>query len=86
MPHKSGIGFLLASLALQNLGRRKARTLLLLTAVAICSGAVFTGAAADRHRRQQQQRARLAPPEILQRQACQQESDAGFVRHRASPI
>jgi putative ABC transport system permease protein len=44
MPHKSGIGFLLASLALQNLGRRKARTLLLLTAVAICSGAVFTGA------------------------------------------
>ena len=44
MPHKSGIGFLLASLALQNLGRRKARTLLLLAAVAICSGAVFTGA------------------------------------------
>ena len=43
-PRKSGIGFLLASLALQNLGRRKARTLLLLTAVAICSGAVFTGA------------------------------------------
>lgn len=42
MPHKSGIGFLLASLALQN--RRKARTLLLLAAVAICSGAVFTGA------------------------------------------
>jgi putative ABC transport system permease protein len=36
--------FLLASLALQNLGRRKARTLLLLMAVAICSGAVFTGA------------------------------------------
>jgi putative ABC transport system permease protein len=44
MPRKSGTGFLLASLALQNLGRRKARTLLLLTAVAICSGAVFTGA------------------------------------------
>ena len=44
MPRKSGIGFLLASLALQNLGRRKARTLLLLAAVAICSGAVFTGA------------------------------------------
>jgi putative ABC transport system permease protein len=44
MPKKSGIGFLLASLALQNLGRRKARTLLLLTAVAICGGAVFTGA------------------------------------------
>src|SRR6476619_4181090 len=44
MPYKSGIGFLLASLALQNLGRRKVRTLMLLTAVAICSGAVFTGA------------------------------------------
>jgi putative ABC transport system permease protein len=44
MPRKSGIGYLLASLALQNLGRRKARTLMLLTAVAICSGAVFTGA------------------------------------------
>jgi len=44
MPRKSGIGYLLASLALQNLGRRKARTLLLLAAVAICSGAVFTGA------------------------------------------
>jgi putative ABC transport system permease protein len=44
MPRTSGIGFLLASLALQNLGRRKARTLLLLAAVAICSGAVFTGA------------------------------------------
>jgi len=39
-----GIRFLLGSLALQNLGRRKARTLLLLAAVAICSGAVFTGA------------------------------------------
>jgi putative ABC transport system permease protein len=36
--------FLLGSLALQNLGRRKARTLLLLVAVAVCSGAVFTGA------------------------------------------
>jgi putative ABC transport system permease protein len=35
---------LLGSLALQNLGRRKARTLLLLTAVAVCSGAIFTGA------------------------------------------
>jgi putative ABC transport system permease protein len=44
MPRTSGIGFLLASLALQNLGRRKARTLRLLAAVAICSGAVFTGA------------------------------------------
>ena len=32
------------SLALQNLGRRKARTLLLLAAVAVCSGAIFTGA------------------------------------------
>jgi putative ABC transport system permease protein len=40
----AGIRFLLWSLALQNLGRRKARTLLLLAAVAICSGAVFTGA------------------------------------------
>lgn len=39
-----GIRFLLGSLALQNLGRRKARTVLLLAAVAICSGAVFTGA------------------------------------------
>jgi putative ABC transport system permease protein len=44
MPNKSGIGVLLASLALQNLLRRKARTLLLLAAVAICGGAVFTGA------------------------------------------
>jgi putative ABC transport system permease protein len=40
----AGIRFLLGSLALQNLGRRKGRTLLLLAAVAICSGAVFTGA------------------------------------------
>ena len=39
-----GIRFLLGSLALQNLGRRKARTFLLLAAVAICSGAIFTGA------------------------------------------
>ncbi len=39
-----GIRFLLGSLALQNLGRRKARTLLLLAAVAICSAAVFAGA------------------------------------------
>jgi len=44
MPRKSGVGYLLASLALQNLGRRKARTVMLLAAVAICSGAVFTGA------------------------------------------
>ena len=44
MPNKLGVGFLLAGVALQNLGRRGARTLLLLAAVAICSGAVFTGA------------------------------------------
>ena len=31
-------------LALQNLGRREGRTALLLMAVAICTGAVFTGA------------------------------------------
>src|SRR3981081_298119 len=43
-PDGAGIRFLLGSLALQNLGRRKARTFLLLAAVAICSGAVFTGA------------------------------------------
>jgi putative ABC transport system permease protein len=35
---------LLADLALQNLGRRKARSLLLIAAVAIGSGVVFTGA------------------------------------------
>ena len=40
----SHIRFLLGTLALQNLGRRKARTLLLLAAVAVCTGAVFTGA------------------------------------------
>src|SRR5262244_1744641 len=38
-----GSGFLLAGVALQNLGRREARTLLLLAGVSICSGAVFTG-------------------------------------------
>src|SRR5437879_529917 len=43
-PDGAGIRFLLGSLALQNLGRRKARTLLLLAAVATCSGAVFIGA------------------------------------------
>ena len=43
MPNRLGGGFLLAGMALQNLGRREARTLLLLAAVAICSGAVFTG-------------------------------------------
>ena len=36
--------WLLISLALQNLGRRKARTLLLVAAVALGSGVVFTGA------------------------------------------
>lgn len=35
---------LLTSLALQNLGRRKARSLLLIAAVAVASGVVFTGA------------------------------------------
>src|SRR3979411_1205407 len=43
-PEAAGMRFLLGSLALQNLGRRKARTLLLLAAVAICSGAVCPGA------------------------------------------
>lgn len=38
-----GVGFLLAGVALQNLGRREVRTLLLLAGVSICSGAVFTG-------------------------------------------
>jgi putative ABC transport system permease protein len=38
------IRVLLASLALQNLGRRKGRTLLLCAAVAVCTGAIFTGA------------------------------------------
>ena len=36
--------WLLLSLALQNLGRRKARSLLLIAAVALGSGVVFTGA------------------------------------------
>jgi putative ABC transport system permease protein len=43
-PDGAGIWFLLGSIALQNLARRKARALLLAIAVAICSGAVFTGA------------------------------------------
>jgi putative ABC transport system permease protein len=43
MPNRLGGGFLLAGMALQNLWRREARTLLLLAGVAICSGAVFTG-------------------------------------------
>lgn len=42
---KTGLGWLLASLALQNLGRRRGRTLLLVLAVAVGSGVVFTGAA-----------------------------------------
>ena len=40
----ASIRFLLTRLALQNLGRRAGRTALLLMAVAICTGAVFTGA------------------------------------------
>jgi putative ABC transport system permease protein len=44
MASRSDIRFLLTRLACQNLARRKARTLLLLAAVAVCSGAVFTGA------------------------------------------
>jgi putative ABC transport system permease protein len=43
-PRGAGIRFLLARLALQNLGRRKVRALLLLAAVGICTGAIFTGA------------------------------------------
>ena len=39
-----GVRWLLTSLALQNLGRRKARSLLLITSVAIGSAVVFTGA------------------------------------------
>jgi putative ABC transport system permease protein len=39
----ASIRFLLTRLALQNLGRRTARTALLLMAVAICAGAIFTG-------------------------------------------
>jgi putative ABC transport system permease protein len=39
-----GVRWLLLSLALQNLGRRKARSLLLIAAVAIGSAVVFTGA------------------------------------------
>ena len=39
-----GVRGLLISLALQNLGRRKARSLLLIAAVAIGSAVVFTGA------------------------------------------
>jgi putative ABC transport system permease protein len=39
-----GIGSLLANLALQNLGRRKARSFLLIAAVAVATGVIFTGA------------------------------------------
>ena len=42
---RARVRWLLASLALQNLGRRKARTLLLVLAVAVGSGVVFTSAA-----------------------------------------
>jgi putative ABC transport system permease protein len=41
---RRGLRWLLASLALQNLGRRKARSFLLIAAVAVASGVVFTGA------------------------------------------
>ncbi len=41
---RRGLHWLLASLALQNLGRRKARSFLLIAAVAVASGVVFTGA------------------------------------------
>jgi len=41
---RPGFTWLLGSLALQNLGRRKARTLLLVAAVAIGSGIAFTSA------------------------------------------
>ena len=41
---RHGLRWLLASLALQNLGRRKARSFLLIAAVAVASGVVFTGA------------------------------------------
>jgi putative ABC transport system permease protein len=39
----AGVRFLLTRLALQNLGRRTGRTALLLLAIAICAGAIFTG-------------------------------------------
>src|SRR5215813_12647922 len=39
-----GLRWLLLGLALQNLGRRKARMLFLIAAVAVGSGAAFTGA------------------------------------------
>ena len=41
---RRGLSWLLASLALQNLGRRRARSFLLIAAVAVASGVVFTGA------------------------------------------
>src|SRR5262245_30686676 len=43
MVSEAGVRFLLGRLALQNLGRRKVRTLLLLAAVTVCTGAVFSG-------------------------------------------
>jgi putative ABC transport system permease protein len=43
LPGPPSIRFLLTRLALQNLGRRTGRTALLLMAVAICTGAIFTG-------------------------------------------
>ena len=43
MLKRLSVGFLLAGVALHNLRRREARTLLLLAGVSICSGALFTG-------------------------------------------
>jgi putative ABC transport system permease protein len=43
MPDGPHFRFLLGSLALQNLGRRKARALLLVAAMTVCSGALLTG-------------------------------------------
>ena len=44
MPDGPRFRFLLGSLALQNLGQRKARTLLLVAAMTVCSAALLTGA------------------------------------------
>ncbi len=44
MAERGGARWLLANLALQNLGRRKARSFLLMAAVAIASGSLFLGA------------------------------------------
>src|SRR5262249_59325350 len=43
MRNRLGVSFLLASVALQNLRGREARTLLMLAGVSICSGGVFAG-------------------------------------------